>query len=142
MLVGKVRELLSLHHHASELVINHLEQVMYGSVSRSLKTKSEYLSLTAQHLELESRSKYIRGNKMVYTDDVKNALSEYQRSLRDSRERLKEKKRDLEKLLAGYGLGEPDGDKRKIMQSIADKHADLEKEFKEVWRDIEKLKGK
>ncbi|SZF02260.1 unnamed protein product [Blumeria hordei] len=142
LLVGKVRTLLSLHHHASELVINHLEQVMYGSVARRLKIKSEYLGLTAQQLELEATSKYIRGYKMVYTDDVKSALSEYRLSLHDSRERLKEKKRELEKILEGYGFGQPDGEKKKIMQSIADKHVELDKECKEVRRDIEKLKRK
>jgi len=127
-------------------VILILEQSVHGSVSRHIKAHSELLSLSAQSLNYQVKEKAIRGEKMVYTDQVKNALQEYVRNLRDGRERLRERKKGAERVLWGYGVGrteeEGGGEKEKIMREIAKVYGELVREVAEVRRDVEKLRGR
>lgn len=46
-----------------------------------------------------------KGEKLVYSEEVRGALEAYVRHLRDARERLREKRGDAEKVLWGYGVG-------------------------------------
>lgn len=138
--------LLGLYHLASTLVILHLEQTTHGSMARHLKARSEYLSLAAQQVALEVKEKKAKGEKMVYTEPVKAALIEYMYSLRDARERLKDRKREVERTLWGYGVGRQPGEGRdekgKIMRSIADKYGELQREVRDVTKDVQRLKGR
>ncbi|POS85681.1 hypothetical protein EPUL_002503 [Erysiphe pulchra] len=142
-LVGKVKMLLSLYHLASTLVILHLEQTVHGSMSRELKLRSEIVSLNAQKLAFEAKEKRYKGEKIFYSDDVKNAFYQYVRSLRKGRERLEERKSLAEKTISAYRFsGSSKPDEAKIMRSIADKYAELQREVIRVSRDVEKLKNK
>jgi len=145
-LVSKTTTLLGLYHLATTLVILILEQSVHGSVSRHIKAHAELLSLSAQSLNYQVKEKAIRGEKMVYTDQVKNALQEYVRNLRDGRERLRERKKGAERVLWGYGVGRTDEEggveKEKVMREIARVYGELVREVAEVGRDVERLKGR
>ncbi len=144
-LVPKTTTLLGLYHLATTLVILILEQNVHGSISRHVKSRAELLSLSAQLLKYQAEEKAIRGDKLVYTDEVKTALQEYVRNLRDGRERLKERKKGAERVLWGYGVGrteEGGGEKEKIMKEIARVYGGLVKEVAEVGRDVERLRGR
>jgi hypothetical protein len=93
-LVGQTTTLLAIYHAAICLIIRILEQSKHGQVSRYVKAKAEYLSTTAKMVELEIKEKGARGQKTVYTEEVKEALGNYVRSLRDGRERLRERMGD------------------------------------------------
>jgi hypothetical protein len=144
--VSKTTTLLGLYHLATTLVILILEQSVHGSVARHVKAHSELLALSAQSLDLQVKEKALRGEKMVYTEQVNSALREYVRNLRDGRERLREKKKEAERVLWGYGVGrtEEEGgpEKEKVMKEIARVYGALVKELSEVGRDVERLKGR
>jgi len=92
------------------------------------------------------QEKYLRGEKLIYTDDVRNALGEYMRHLKDARERLRDRRRGAEKLLWGYGVGREENGggswKEKVMKEIGRVYGELKKEVEEVGRDVKRLKGK
>lgn len=142
-LVGKTTTVLGVYHVAITQVIRILEQNKHGSISRFYRTKSEYLEMSAKQLELEIKEKAVKGEKMVYTEEVKNALENYVRNLRDGTERLRERRKDAEKILWGYGIGRDDGkgDKERRMREIARVYGELVKEVGEVGRDVERLRG-
>lgn len=132
---------MSLYHLASTLIILHLEQTVHGSLSRELKTKSEFLGMVAKKLALESKEKRLRGDKAFYSHPVKSALDQYMIKIQNARERLEERKSNAMKILLGYGIGSSNTDEARIMRSIADKYGELKREVREVRRDIDKLKG-
>ncbi len=141
-LVAHATTLLDLYHLASALVIRMLEGSKHGVVARHVKAKTEYLSLMAQTVELESREKGLRAERMVYSEEVREALGNYMRELRDGRERLRERRKHAERVLWGYGVGREDGEKERIMKEIARVYGELQRELVEVNKDIERLKGK
>jgi hypothetical protein len=145
-LVSKTTTLLGLYHLATTLVILILEQSVHGSVSRNAKAHAELLSLTAQSLNLQVKEKALRGEKMVYTEPVKSALHEYVRNLRDGRERLRERRKEAERVLWGYGVGRTEEvggvEKERVMREIARVYGEMVKEVREVGRDVERLKGR
>ncbi|KAH8754739.1 hypothetical protein BGZ57DRAFT_910799 [Hyaloscypha finlandica] len=145
-LVSKTTTLLGLYHLATTLVILILEQSVHGSVSRHVKAHAELLSISAQSLQYQVKEKAMRGEKMVYTEQVKSALQEYVRNLRDGRERLRERKKGAERVLWGYGVGrteeEGGAEKEKVMREIARVYGEMVRELREVGRDVEKLKGR
>jgi hypothetical protein len=143
-LVGKTVTLLSLHHLAITLCILHLEQSKHGLLSRHIKARTELLSLSAQQIECEAKEKRAKGERYLYTDEVKSALEEYMRTLRDGRDRLRERRSQAERELWGYGVGREggSGDKEKIMKEIARAYKELQREIREVSRDVERLRGR
>ncbi|KAG4426884.1 hypothetical protein IFR05_017633, partial [Cadophora sp. M221] len=62
---------------ATNLTIRTLEQTAHGSLSRHLKARSEYLALKAAQVLYEAKSKREKGEKVVYTDEVRDALENY-----------------------------------------------------------------
>ena len=141
-LVGKTTTLLGIYHLAISLIIRILEQSKHGAVARHVKTKAEFLNITARTVELETKEKAVRGNKVVYTDEVNEALGNYMRNLRDGRERLRERKGDAERVLWGYGVGREEGEKEKVMREIARVYGELRRELREVGKDVERLQGR
>ena len=141
-LVSKTTTLLGIYHLTISLIIGILEQSKHGAVARHVKSKAEFLSVQAKTVELEVKEKGVRGNKMVYTEEVKKSLERYVGNLRDGRERLKERKGDAERVLWGYGIGREEGDKDRVMKSIAQAYGELQRELREVGRDVERLRGK
>jgi hypothetical protein len=145
-LVSKTTTLLGLYHLATTLVISILEQSVHGAVSRHVKAHAEMLSISAQSLEYQVKEKAMRGEKLVYTEEVKSALQEYVRNLRDGRERLRERKKEAEKVLWGYGVGrteeEGGSEKEKVMREIARVYGEMVRELRDVGRDVERLKGR
>ncbi len=99
--------------------------------------------MQSKTLLLAAEERYLRGEKLVYTDEVKNALGEYLRHLKDARHRLRDRKKDAERTLWGYGVGREDGGgKEKVMKEISRVYSELRKEVEEVGRDVEKLRGR
>jgi hypothetical protein len=135
---------LGITHLATVLIIQILEQNKHGAVARHVKSKAEWLGLSARQLALEAKDKGARAERAVYTDGVRDALENYVRNLRNARDRLGEREREAKKLLWGYGVGREDGDseKEKVMREIAKVYGELVREVREVGRDVAKLKGK
>ncbi|KAH6682744.1 hypothetical protein B0J14DRAFT_574271 [Halenospora varia] len=135
--------LLQAYQTATTHTIQLLETSKHGSLSleRHYLTKTSYLSLSVQQLHLSAREKGIKGRKMVYTDEVVQALGRYKENLRDGRERLGERKREAEKVLWGYGVGREDDEKERVMREIARVYGELQKEIRDVGRDVERLDG-
>lgn len=140
-LVSKTTTLLSLYHLATTLVILILEQNIHGSIARHIKAHSELLSLSAQTLQYQVQEKAVRGEKMVYTEDVKGALDVYVRNLTDGRERLRERRGAAEKVLWGYGVGR-EGEKERVMREVARVYGGFVREIGEVGGDVERLRGR
>lgn len=144
MLVSKTTTLLAIYHLAITLIIRILEQTKHGSVARHVKTKAEFLGLSARHAELEVKEKVGRAERLVYTPEVVDALQNYMTNLRDGQERLKERERDAKRVLWGYGIGRVEGgseEKEKIMREIARVYGSLIREVRDVGRDVEKLRA-
>lgn len=84
----------------------------------------------------------------MYSDEVRAALENYVRELRDGWERGKERKRMAERTLWGYGVGRGegegggDGEKERVLRSVARKYGELSREVEEVARDVERLRGR
>jgi len=93
---------------------------------------------------LECKEKGIRGEKMMYTDEVKQGLVNYMSNLRDGRDRLKKRSKDAERALLGYGVerktDERGEEKERVMKKIARVYGDLVEEVREVRRDVERLR--
>ncbi|KAH8599336.1 hypothetical protein B0O99DRAFT_649922 [Bisporella sp. PMI_857] len=137
VLVSKTTTLLSIYHLATTLIIRILEQTKHGSIARHIKTKAEFLNLSAKQTDLEVQEKAIRGEKLVYTPEAVDALQNYMRNLRDGQDRLRERERDAKKVLWGYGVGRDDGgEKQRIMREISRVYGDLVKEVREVGKDV------
>ena len=144
VLVSKTTTLLSIYHLAITLIVRILEQTKHGSVARHVKSKAEFLSLSAKQAELEIKEKATKAERLVYTTEVADALQNYMRNLRDGQERLKERERDAKRVLWGYGVGRAVGggeEKEKIMKEIAKVYGNLVHEVTEVGRDVERLRA-
>jgi len=147
-LVGRTTTVLGAYHMAITLIIGILEQSKHGSIARHIKLKAEYLSLNAQSLALDVKEKVVRGEKMVYTEEVKEALGNYMENLRDGIERLRDRERGARRELWGYGVGREEkenggaGEKEKVMREIARVYGELMREVREVGRDVERLRGR
>lgn len=141
-MVTKTVTLLGLYHMAITFTIHVLEQNKHGAISRNAKTKSEYLALSAKKEEAEAKILVGKAEKMVYTEDVKDALGNYMRELRNARERLKERSKVLERELWAYGVGREDDTKERTMKEIARVYGEMVKESEEVSRDVERLSGR
>ncbi|KAH7407349.1 hypothetical protein BKA64DRAFT_705757 [Cadophora sp. MPI-SDFR-AT-0126] len=144
-LVSHTTTLLTLHHLATALVIRILEQSTHGSLSRYIKSKSEYLSLRASQLLYETQTKKEKGERIVYTDEVRAALENYVRELRVGRERGRERRAQAERVLWGYGVGRGEGEggeKEKVLREIARVYGELMREIESVGRDVERLRGR
>ncbi|KAL5323966.1 hypothetical protein ACEPPN_008508 [Leptodophora sp. 'Broadleaf-Isolate-01'] len=130
----------------ANLTIRTLEQTTHGSLSRHLKARSEYLALKAAQVLYEAKSKREKGEKVVYTDEVQGALENYVRELRSGRERGRERKREAERVLWGYGVGRREGEggeeKEKVLREVARVYGELVREVEEVGRDVKKLRGR
>ncbi|KAH8811550.1 hypothetical protein F5884DRAFT_782538 [Xylogone sp. PMI_703] len=141
-LVGKATTVLSLYHVATTMIIGSLEQVKHGVVARNARTRAEFLTTSARLEEHNAKSMELTARKTVYTDDLNEALINYMENLRDGQERLAQRKKVAERELWGYGVGRDAGDKEKLMREIARAYKELNKEIKEVSRDVERLQGR
>jgi len=139
---------LQAYQNATTLTIQILETSKHGSLSleRHYQTKITYLAQLVERVRLEAMEKKGKGERMVYTDEVRGALGEYVRHLRDGRERLRERRKGAERELWGYGVGrEEEGEgtgKEKVMREIARVEGELIREVGEVGRDVERLRGR
>ncbi|RDL40279.1 Uncharacterized protein BP5553_00258 [Venustampulla echinocandica] len=147
LLAARTTSLLQTYQIATALTIQLLETSKNGSLSleKYYLTKMNSLALEMQKIELDAREKALKGEKMVYTPDVANALGRYMENLRDGRERLKDRKRGAERVLWGYGIGrrqeEGGREKERVMREIARVYGELLKEVEEAGRDVKRLKG-
>ena len=105
-----------------------------------------FLTLQIEKIELDAREKSARGEKLVYTPEVVDALRRYKENLRDARDRLSDRKKQAERALWGYGVGRREGEggreKEKIMKEIARVYGELSREVREVGRDVDRLRGR
>lgn len=102
--------------------------------------------MKAAQVLYEAKSKREKGEKVVYTDEVQGALENYVRELRSGRERGRERKREAERVLWGYGVGRREGEggeeKEKVLREVARVYGELVREVEEVGRDVKKLRGR
>ncbi|RDW82312.1 hypothetical protein BP6252_03424 [Coleophoma cylindrospora] len=131
-LVTKTTTLLGLYQMAITFTIHILEQNKHGAVSRNAKTKAEYLALSAKKEAAEAKILVGKAEKLVYTEDVKDALGNYERELRNGRERLKERRKMLERELWAYGIGREDDTKERTMKEIARVYGEMVRELEEI----------
>lgn len=142
-LVTQTLQVLEQYQQATSLTISHLELTTHGALSRHLKAKSEYLALQALSMSLLVKEKETKARKMVYTEQVQEALTNYLQHLRIERERLSERGRDAERVLWSYGVGrDGGGEKEKVMKEVARMYGKLKSEMKGVQRDVARLRGK
>ncbi|OWP02408.1 hypothetical protein B2J93_3196 [Marssonina coronariae] len=143
-LVTHTTTLLTLYHLGTALAIRILEQTAHGALSRHIKARSEFLGLKAQQVLCQAGEKRAQGERMVYTEEVQNALVNYVRELRVGMERGRERRRMAERTLWGYGVGRGDeGEgKERVLKSVARAYGELIKEVEEVGRDVERLRGR
>ncbi|CZS90526.1 uncharacterized protein RAG0_01578 [Rhynchosporium agropyri] len=135
--------LLTLHHLATHLLIRILEQTSHGLLARHIKARSEYLALRAGQLATEVRGLKEKGERIVYSEEVKGALETYVGELRGGRERGRERRTQAERVLWGYGVGREDrGEKERVMREIAKVYGELVREVEEVGQDVERLRGR
>ncbi|RAL64440.1 hypothetical protein DID88_001916 [Monilinia fructigena] len=139
--VNSTTQLLNLYHHATTLIIQHLERSKHGPLTRHTTTKISLLSLQSRTLSHELQLKYLQGEKIIYDERTTEALQNYLRELRGGRERLKERVKLKERDLWGYGVGREDGGKERVMREIARVFRELSGEIEEVKRDVERLRG-
>ncbi|KAG9233840.1 hypothetical protein BJ875DRAFT_425122 [Amylocarpus encephaloides] len=143
-LITLTTTLLQRYNYATTLTIQLLETSKHGSLSleRHYLTKMSHLALTVDKLSLDAREKSVKGSNMVYTPQVVAALTRYFENLRDGRERLKERKRDAERVLWGYGVGREEGEKEKVMREVARVYGELMREMRDVEKDVDRLRGR
>ncbi|CAG8953389.1 hypothetical protein HYFRA_00010137 [Hymenoscyphus fraxineus] len=140
--------LLQCYQSAITLTIQLLETSKHGSLSleRHYQIKINYLTLEVEKVELAAREKAIKGEKLVYNPQVVDALVRYKENLRDARDRMTDRKKQAERVLWGYGIGrrEDEGgrEKEKVMKEIAKVYGELNKEVRDVGRDVDRLRGK
>lgn len=143
-LVPLTLKILETYRSATATAIQILEQNKHGLLARSVKARAEFAATSA--LQEEQNAVLLRGNGLgaVYTDEVKDALRNYEEHLRVGRARLRERKSEAEKELARYGVGrEGDGGmKEKTMKEIARVFGEMGSQIEEVKRDVERLKGR
>lgn len=140
-LISTATVLMDAYHLCTVLVIQTLESVSCGSVSRHARARADYWSLRARELGLSVEEKEGRAKKAIYTPSVSKALNNYMAALRDGRERLRDRERGAERALWGYGVGREEGEKEKVMREIARVYGELGKEVEDVTRDVERLRG-
>lgn len=144
-LVSNTTTLLSIYHLASALTIQILESSKHGAAARHARARADLLSAQAAETKLDAGEKKARAEKQVYSEEVRRALANYVRHLRDARERLRERRSAAERALWGYGVGRKEGEgleKEKVMKEIARVYGELVKEVAEVGRDVERLRGR
>lgn len=141
-IVATATVLMDAYHLSTVLVIQTLEAVCGGAVSRHAGSRADYWALRAKEVGLDVRAKNGMAGEMIYTPAVRGALGNYVEALRDGRERLKERERGAERALWGYGVGREDGgEKERIMKEVARVYGELGKEVEDVRRDVERLRG-
>lgn len=150
---------MELYRHATELVIRILEQNKHGQISRFAKARADLVATRAQQEALNVRGMMGKARGLVYDGETREALRNYLGHLRDARGRMRQRKRDVEKELWGYGVGrseegggrdgrggedqrEGKGRKEVVMREIARVYAGLGKEVEEVRRDLKRLEGR
>jgi hypothetical protein len=144
-LTAQIIAVLREYQTATTLSIQILETSKHGSLSleRHYQTKITYLSHLLERVRLEADEKRVKGERMVYSEEVRRALGEYVRHLGDGRLRLKERREGAERVLWGYGVGREDGEgKERVMREVARVYGGLVREVGEVGRDVEKLRGR
>lgn len=143
-LVSEACKVLEKYRHATELVIRILEQNKHGQASRAVKAKVDWTAVNAEQEALTMRTMATKANTMVYNAETKEALRNYMMHLKDSKSRLRQKKRDVEKELWAYGVGrdkDDGGRKEVVMREVARVYVELGKEVEEVKRDLRRLDG-
>ena len=104
------------------------------------------MALKAKEVRVEAAEKRAKAEKMLYSEEVEEALQNYMAHLRDAGMRLEERRRGAERVLWGYGVGREEGEearkKERTMREIARVYAEMVREVGEVRRDVERLKGR
>lgn len=103
------------------------------------------LPLTAEESSLRAKLNLDVLEKEVYSPEVRGALGNYSRHLRDARARLEGKIRELAIALEAYGVdvgkGGDEG-REKMYREMARVYGEMRRQVKEVEGDLERLKGK
>lgn len=136
--------LLNAHVKALSRLIHALEGKL-ASPQRDLLLRAQMLPLAAEESSLRAKLNLDGLEKEVYSPEVRGALGNYRRHLRDATARLEAKIRELAIALEAYGIdvgkGGDEG-RAKMYREMARVYGDMKKQVKEVEGDLERLKGK
>lgn len=136
--------LLQAHTQALVRLIHALEAKL-SSPQRDILLRAEMLPLTAEESSLRAQIDLARLEKeVVYTPEVRAALENYARHLRDARARVETRSRDVGVMLAGYGVGvggrKGDGEKEAVFREMGRVYGEMRRGVEEVEGDLERLR--
>lgn len=143
-LISQACAVLTSYQTATALVIQMLESTKHSQHSRASKSHAEFVATTSVSELWKVRIMAAKAKGMVYNEETKDALRNYQIHLNDAQLRLEQKKRDVERVLWGYGIGregEEGARKVAVMKEVARVWVGVNREVEEMRRDLEKLLG-
>ncbi|KAJ5320845.1 hypothetical protein N7476_003847 [Penicillium atrosanguineum] len=139
-------ELLAVQTQVLERVVVLLERVKYGVFARATKAKAEHLATVAQGVEGKLEVTKLEIAATLYTPETLAALSRYQQHIRESKNRLEERRELAMEELSRYGdvqASETTGLDRSgpggTMSEIARRYGSLAKEVETVRMEIARL---
>lgn len=136
-LAESVSELQSLYREEIELLIEHLEQHTHGIKSRFSKTQAEYYSHVSAGMAAKARILLLQARQSIYTEDVQDALKNYEHHLYVVEERLEERERQLQDETR---LFEEQGERR--MHECGKRYVTATTEIQNLKAEIDRLESK
>lgn len=137
--------LLNNHTKALARLIHALEAKL-ASPQRDVLLRAQMLPLAAEEAALRAKLNLEALEKEIYSPDVREAMENYSRHLRDARGRVDAKVRELSIGLAGYGVGvggrEGDPGREKVFREMARVYGEMKGQVREVEGDLERLRKK
>ncbi|KAJ5195364.1 uncharacterized protein N7498_008802 [Penicillium cinerascens] len=139
--------LLAVQTQVFERVVVVLERVKYGAFARATKAKAEHLATVAQGVEGKLEVTKLEIASTLYTPETLGALNRYKQHIRETKNRLDERRELAINELKRYGhvevpetagadRGGPDGG---TMTEIARRYGSLAKEVETVRMEIARL---
>ncbi|PYI02192.1 zf-CSL-domain-containing protein [Aspergillus sclerotiicarbonarius CBS 121057] len=119
-----------------------LERAKHGAVARATKAKAEHLAMVALGIEGKLGVTKLDILATIHTPEVVRALGRYYQHLRDTRERLEERRVLALEELKGYEDVGGGGADSGAMKEIARRYGGLIREVEDVRMEIERLKIK
>ncbi|KAJ5670014.1 uncharacterized protein N7477_005377 [Penicillium maclennaniae] len=102
-LAATAAELLAVQTQVLERVVVLLERVKYGVFARATKAKAEHLATVAQGVEGKLEVSKLEIAATLYTPETLAALSRYQQHIRETKDRLEERRELAIEELSRYG---------------------------------------
>jgi hypothetical protein len=133
-LLRDAHDLDGLYRQIMEASIRILEQTIHGAVSRSTKTKADYLATMAEGMSKKLSIQHAQLNQEVYSSEVREALKTKAETLQTESAGLRMKIRWAEDKLEQYR-------KARGMEGMAKEYTEIVKESQRVREEIERLEA-